>query len=82
VNESIYIDSSEGKGGGQIIRSSLALSLVTGRPFAIENVLGGRGKNQDSHDNISPQHGRPPKSGGAEVGGDELGFAFPCLSSK
>jgi len=34
----IYIDGSQGEGGGQILRSSLALSLVTGKPFTIENI--------------------------------------------
>ena len=29
----ITIDGSEGEGGGQILRTSLALSLVTGQPF-------------------------------------------------
>ena len=34
----IRIDGSFGEGGGQILRSALALSMVTGRPFAIENI--------------------------------------------
>ena len=34
----ITIDGSQGEGGGQVLRSSLALSLVTGKPFAIENI--------------------------------------------
>jgi len=34
----ISIDGSYGEGGGQIIRTSLALSLVTGKPFRIERV--------------------------------------------
>lgn len=34
----ISIDGSFGEGGGQIVRSSLALSLITGRPFRIYNV--------------------------------------------
>ncbi len=40
----IEIDGSEGEGGGQIVRSSLALSLLTGKPFAIRNVRAGRKK--------------------------------------
>jgi RNA 3'-terminal phosphate cyclase (ATP) len=38
----ITIDGSFGEGGGQILRTSLALSLVTGKPFRIENVRAGR----------------------------------------
>ena len=34
----ITIDGSFGEGGGQILRSSLALSLITAQPFRIENI--------------------------------------------
>ena len=40
----ITIDGSQGEGGGQILRSSLALSLVTRRPFTINNIRAGRKK--------------------------------------
>lgn len=40
----ITIDGSQGEGGGQIIRSSLALSVVTGQAFTIDNVRAGRKK--------------------------------------
>ena len=40
----LRIDGSFGEGGGQILRSSLALSLVTGRPFVIENIRANRKK--------------------------------------
>ncbi|MGA2616366.1 MAG: RNA 3'-terminal phosphate cyclase [Thermoguttaceae bacterium] len=40
----VTIDGSRGEGGGQVLRSSLALSLVTGRPFTIENIRAGRKK--------------------------------------
>src|SRR5262249_26836235 len=38
----ITIDGSFGEGGGQILRTSLALSLVTGQPFRIERIRAGR----------------------------------------
>ena len=38
----IVIDGSQGEGGGQILRTSLALSLVSGQPFRIENIRAGR----------------------------------------
>jgi RNA 3'-terminal phosphate cyclase (ATP) len=38
----ITIDGSFGEGGGQILRTALALSLVTGKPFRIESVRAGR----------------------------------------
>jgi RNA 3'-terminal phosphate cyclase (ATP) len=40
----LMIDGSQGEGGGQILRSSLALSLATGRPFRIERIRAGRDK--------------------------------------
>jgi RNA 3'-terminal phosphate cyclase (ATP) len=40
----LLIDGSQGEGGGQILRTALSLSLVTGAPFRIENVRAGRTK--------------------------------------
>lgn len=40
----IIIDGSEGEGGGQVLRNACALSLVTGEPFRITNIRGGREK--------------------------------------
>lgn len=40
----IIIDGAAGEGGGQVLRSSLALALVTGKAFRIENIRGGRQK--------------------------------------
>jgi len=40
----IHIDGSYGEGGGQILRSALALSMVTGKGFRIEKIRSGRRK--------------------------------------
>lgn len=40
----LKIDGSFGEGGGQILRTSLALSLVTGTPFTLINIRAGRKK--------------------------------------
>lgn len=40
----ISIDGSEGEGGGQVVRNSCALSLVTGQPFHIANIRARRPK--------------------------------------
>ena len=40
----IKVDGSFGEGGGQILRSSLALSIVTGTPFRIDNIRAQRKK--------------------------------------
>ena len=40
----ININGAHGEGGGQILRSSLALSMVTGRAFRIDNIRAARRK--------------------------------------
>src|SRR5258706_8086488 len=40
----IAIDGSHGEGGGQVLRTALALSLVTGKPFRIDNIRAKRKK--------------------------------------
>ncbi|MGJ3701647.1 RNA 3'-terminal phosphate cyclase [Variovorax sp. AFSI2.2] len=40
----IELDGSQGEGGGQILRTSLALSVATGQPIAIDNIRAGRAK--------------------------------------
>jgi RNA 3'-terminal phosphate cyclase (ATP) len=47
----IDLDGSFGEGGGQILRTSLALSLITGKPFHLRNVRAGRAK-----PGLQPQH--------------------------
>lgn len=40
----LTIDGSQGEGGGQILRSALTLSMLTGEPFRIEKIRAGRAK--------------------------------------
>lgn len=40
--ETVYIDGSRGEGGGQILRTSLALACITGRNLRIENIRAAR----------------------------------------
>ncbi|WP_256078864.1 RNA 3'-terminal phosphate cyclase [Massilia sp. YIM B04103] len=40
----IELDGSTGEGGGQILRSALSLSMLTGQPFRIRNIRANRAK--------------------------------------
>lgn len=40
----IALDGAQGEGGGQILRSALSLSMITGQPFTIAFVPGGRNR--------------------------------------
>lgn len=40
----LHIDGSQGEGGGQILRASLSLSMVTGQPVVIEHIRAKRPK--------------------------------------
>ena len=50
-NRLVTLDGSRGEGGGQILRSALALSLLTGRPFRLVKVRANRDK-----PGLRPQH--------------------------
>ncbi|HEX8380585.1 MAG TPA: RNA 3'-terminal phosphate cyclase [Allosphingosinicella sp.] len=74
----ILIDGSEGEGGGQVLRTSLALSILTGKPFRIEKIRANR-----SRPGVMRQHVTAVEAacavGGAEceelaVGASELSF--------
>jgi RNA 3'-terminal phosphate cyclase (ATP) len=67
----LVLDGSMGEGGGQILRTSLALSLVSGTPFRLENIRGKRKK-----PGLLRQHlaaAKAVESIGAAVEGAELG---------
>jgi RNA 3'-terminal phosphate cyclase (ATP) len=43
-DEWLVLDGAAGEGGGQILRSALALSMITGQPLRLENVRAGRSR--------------------------------------
>lgn len=74
----ITIDGSAGEGGGQILRSSLALSLVTGQPFRITNIRARRKKPGLLRQHLTAVNAATEVgdavSDGAEMGSTELVF--------
>lgn len=68
----IKIDGSKGEGGGQILRSSLALSLITGQGFQIRRIRAGRRKPGLLRQHLTAVRAAA-EIGGAELSGDELG---------
>ena len=74
----IQIDGSAGEGGGQILRTSLALSLVTGKPFRIEGIRAGRQKPGLMRQHLTAVNAAVEIGGaavdGAEIGSQELVF--------
>lgn len=66
------IDGSQGEGGGQIVRSSIALAMVTSTPIRVENVRAGRRK-----PGLMRQHLTALRAAAqvccAEVQGDDIG---------
>lgn len=68
----IRIDGSFGEGGGQILRTSLALSLVTGEPLRVDNV-----RSKRKRPGLMRQHLAAVRAaaqvGGAVLEGDHLG---------
>lgn len=68
----IALDGAQGEGGGQILRSALSLSMITGQPFEIIGIRAGRAK-----PGLLRQHLTAVRAAtaicGAEVSGDELG---------
>lgn len=76
--EPTVLDGSAGEGGGQILRTALSLSALTGQPFAIENIRARRLK-----PGLRPQHREAARAVArivdAELHGDEVGstrFSF------
>ena len=66
--DSIHIDGSQGEGGGQIVRSSLALALVTGRPLTIDNIRAGREKPGLMRQHLTAVHAAVEICGGTVTG--------------
>jgi len=78
LQQTIHIDGSQGEGGGQILRSSLALSMVTKKPFRISRIRAGRAKPGLLRQHLTGVNAAATISGakvtGASLGSTELTF--------
>src|SRR5262245_22371058 len=74
----IEIDGSVGEGGGQILRTSLALSMCTGQPFIVNKIRAGRTKPGLMRQHLACVHAAQAVCGatvsGAELGSQSLEF--------
>ncbi len=77
----ITIDGSFGEGGGQILRTSLALSLVTGQPFRIENIRSGRKKPGLMRQHLTAANAAA-EIGNADISGASIGSGALTFSPK
>ena len=68
----LAIDGSAGEGGGQILRTSLSLSLITGRPFRLFNIRAGRQRPGLQAQHLAAVHAAAAV-GQAQVRGDAAG---------
>lgn len=68
----ICIDGSYGEGGGQILRTSLALSMLTGKSFEIRNIRSGRRKPGLMRQHLTALEAAQ-KIGNAQVQGGNIG---------
>ncbi|EBS1095878.1 RNA 3'-terminal phosphate cyclase, partial [Salmonella enterica subsp. enterica serovar Heidelberg] len=75
----IALDGAQGEGGGQILRSALSLSMITGQPFEMSGIRAGRAK-----PGLLRQHLTAVRAAteicGAQVNGDELGSQQLCFT--
>jgi len=77
----IVIDGSVGEGGGQVLRSALSLSCITGKGFRISNIRKSRSK-----PGLMRQHLMAVQAAAqiaaAEVAGDRLGSGELCFAPR
>jgi len=74
----LTIDGSMGEGGGQVLRSSLALSLMTGTSFRMTNIRAGRARPGLMRQHLASVEAATQigdaDADGAEIGSTSLSF--------
>ena len=77
----LTIDGSYGEGGGQILRSSLTLSLLTKKAVTLHNIRAGRQKPGLMRQHLACVEAAA-KIGGAEIDGAKIGSQELCFRPK
>ena len=74
----LLLDGSQGEGGGQILRSALALSMLSGRPFRLTKIRAGRSKPGLMRQHLTCVRAAAlvgnAQVAGAEIGSTEISF--------
>jgi RNA 3'-terminal phosphate cyclase (ATP) len=74
-SQSITIDGSAGEGGGQVLRTSLALSMLTGKPIEIVNI-----RSRRRNPGLQAQHVESVRAAqrvtAADLQGDHIGSGY------
>jgi RNA 3'-terminal phosphate cyclase (ATP) len=83
--EPLQIDGSHGEGGGQILRTSLSLSVLTGQPVEIVHIRAGRSKPGLKAQHLAAVQAAAAISAaqveGAELGSQRLRFTPLCAAA-
>jgi RNA 3'-terminal phosphate cyclase (ATP) len=78
MRQGVEIDGARGEGGGQILRTSLALSIITQRPLHMWRIRAGRARPGLQRQHLACVHAAVQLCGGtvrgAEVGSQKLDF--------
>lgn len=81
----IELDGATGEGGGQILRSALTLSMITGQPFRINDIRANRAKPGLMRQHLVAVQAAAQVSGaavtGAELGSQSLTFAPKAIKA-
>jgi RNA 3'-terminal phosphate cyclase (ATP) len=81
VKKTIQIDGAQGEGGGQMLRSALSLSLLTGQPFQMDQIRAGRQKPGLLRQHLAAVQAAT-QIGAAEVEGARLGSQSLSFAPK
>ena len=81
MNKVVHIDGSLGEGGGQILRTALTLSILTGKALRLDNIRAGRRKPGLLRQHLTCVEAARQVSR-AEVSGNVLGSTSICFTPR